>query len=211
MTGVRLKVCGITSITDALLAVECGASYLGFNFYPPSQRYIDPVAVREIVAALPVGVESVGIFVDEPRPADVVRILAQSGVTLAQLHGAESVGYCLEVGAERVIKAFRVGADFHSARAMEYPVRAVLLDAYDPRLHGGTGKVTDWAVAADLARRVSLFLAGGLSPDNIVAAVRTVRPYAVDLNSGVESAPGIKDANKLRLLAERLEQIKDDN
>lgn len=211
MTGVRLKVCGITSLTDARLAVECGATYLGFNFYRPSQRYIDPVAARKIVAALPVGVESVGIFVDEPDPDGVVRILEQSGVALAQLHGEESVEYCLRVGAERVIKAFRVGGDFHSARAMEYPVRAVLLDAYDPRLHGGTGKTTDWTVAADLARRVSLFLAGGLSPENIIAAVRTVRPYAVDLNSGVESAPGIKDATKLKLLAERLEQINDDN
>lgn len=211
MSAVRLKVCGITSVADALTAVECGAVFLGFNFYRPSPRFIEPAAAREIVAALPPGVFPVGIFVDQPEPDEVVAILARSGATLAQLHGSESPDYCRAVGAERVIKAFRVGGDFHAAQVMEYPVRAILLDAYDPRLHGGTGRTIDWGIAAGLARRVDLFLAGGLSPENIGEAVRTVRPYAVDLNSGVESAPGIKDAAKLRLLAERLEETEDDN
>jgi len=208
MIEVHLKVCGITSLTDALVAVECGATYLGFNFYRPSPRFIEPEAARVITSALPAAVCSVGIFVNEPRPDDVRRIIDQSGVALAQLHGEESVAYCLEVGAERVIKAFRAGGDFHSIAVMEYPVRAILLDAYDPRLHGGTGRTADWNIAADLARRVDLFLAGGLNPENVVDAVEAVRPFAVDLNSGVESAPGIKDAAKLRRLAERLGLIK---
>ncbi|MFZ4985886.1 MAG: phosphoribosylanthranilate isomerase [Blastocatellia bacterium] len=208
MIEVHLKVCGITSLTDALVAVECGATYLGFNFYRPSPRFIEPEAARVITSALPAAVCSVGIFVNEPRPDDVRRIIDQSGVALAQLHGEESVAYCLEVGAERVIKAFRAGGDFHSIAVMEYPVRALLLDAYDPRLHGGTGRTADWNIAADLARRVDLFLAGGLNPENVVDAVEAVRPFAVDLNSGVESAPGIKDAAKLRRLAERLGLIK---
>ena len=208
MIEVHLKVCGITSLTDALVAVECGATYLGFNFYRPSPRFIEPEAARVITSALPATVCSVGIFVNEPRPDDVRRIIDQSGVALAQLHGEEGVAYCLEVGAERVIKAFRAGGDFHSIAVMEYPVRAILLDAYDPRLHGGTGRTADWNIAADLARRVDLFLAGGLNPENVVDAVEAVRPFAVDLNSGVESAPGIKDAAKLRRLAERLGLIK---
>ncbi|MEY4167920.1 MAG: N-(5-phosphoribosyl)anthranilate isomerase [Acidobacteriota bacterium] len=208
MIEVHLKVCGITSLADALVAVECGATYLGFNFYRPSPRFIEPEAARVITSALPAAVCSVGIFVNEPRPDDVRRIIDQSGVALAQLHGEESVAYCLEVGAERVIKAFRAGGDFHSIAVMEYPVRAILLDAYDPRLHGGTGRTADWNIAADLARRVDLFLAGGLNPENVVDAIEAVRPFAVDLNSGVESAPGIKDAAKLRRLAERLGLIK---
>ena len=211
MNGVRLKVCGITSLPDALAAVECGASYLGFNFYRPSPRYIDPEEARKIVLAMPEGIHSVGIFVNEDHPADVRQIMKASGVGLAQLHGDESVDYCLEVGAERGIKAFRAGGDLQLARISDYPVRAVLLDAFDPRLYGGTGKTVDWRLAATVASKVRLFLAGGLNPDNVAEAVRMVQPFAVDLNSGVETAPGIKDPGKLRLLAERLELIKDDN
>jgi phosphoribosylanthranilate isomerase len=211
MSGVRLKVCGITSLADALVSIDCGAIYLGFNFYRPSPRYIDPQAARRITAALPPGVRGVGIFVNEERPADVLRIMEESGVTLAQLHGDESVTYCEEVGADRVIKAFRAGSNIQTARINDYRVRAILLDAFDPRLYGGTGRTVDWQIAAGIAAEVKLFLAGGLNPDNVVEAVRIVRPFAVDLNSGVETAPGIKDAGKLRLLAERLELIKDDN
>lgn len=211
MGGVRLKVCGITSLADAQASVDCGAVYLGFNFYRPSPRYIEPEEARRIIAELPPSVLGVGIFVNEAHPSDVNRIMNASGVRLAQLHGDESVEYCEEVGADRVIKAFRAGGDLHLDRLLDYPVRAVLLDAFDSRLYGGTGKTVDWQMAAGISDRVRLFLAGGLNPDNVGEAVRLVRPFAVDLNSGVETAPGIKDAGRLRLLSERLELIKDDN
>ncbi len=209
MSGVVLKVCGITSLADARVADEYGATWLGFNFYRPSPRYIEPAAARSIIAALPPVITPVGIFVNEPTPDDVDRLMDCSGVTMAQLHGDESADYARAVGAARVIKAWRGGPALE-AEVVDYPAVAILLDAYDPRLYGGTGRTVDWDLAARLARQVRLFLAGGLSPDNIAEAVRRVRPYAVDLNSGVESAPGIKDATKLKLLRERLDQIKDD-
>lgn len=128
---------------------------------------------------------------------------------IAQLHGDEDPEYCRAVGLQRVIKAFRAASGFQIRQAMEYSVDAVLLDAYDPRLYGGTGMTVDWGMAASLAHEVRLFLAGGLSPDNIQEAIRAVHPWAVDLNSGVESAPGIKDATKLRLLRQRLDSTDD--
>lgn len=209
MSDVRLKVCGITSADDAAKAVESGAIYLGFNFYPPSPRYIAPELARRIVDLLPEGVIPVGIFVNEPHPDDVNRIMECGGMRIAQLHGDEDPEYCRAVGLSRVIKAFRAASGFQIRQAIEYAVDAVLLDAYDPQLYGGTGKTVDWGVAASLAREVRLFLAGGLSPDNIQEAVRAVHPWAVDLNSGVESAPGIKDATKLRLLRQRLDSTDD--
>ncbi|NBO65269.1 MAG: phosphoribosylanthranilate isomerase [Acidobacteria bacterium] len=208
--GVRLKVCGITSLTDALAAVDVGATFLGFNFYSPSPRYIEPEQARVITAQLPSAIVPVGIFVNESEPDSVISIMHQSGMRMAQLHGDESPEYCRAVGAGRVIKAFRAGGDFQFGQVMEYAVWAVLLDAFDPLLHGGTGRVADWNIAAKLAGQVDLFLAGGLTPDNVVEAVQSVAPFAVDLNSGVESAPGVKDAAKLRVLAERLELIRND-
>jgi phosphoribosylanthranilate isomerase len=199
---VKLKVCGLTSLEDARLAVECGAEYLGFNFYRKSPRYIEPGAVREIVERLPGWIETVGIFVNQPGADEVLEILRLSGVRMAQLHGDEDAEYCRRVGAERVIKALRVGPDFETARVLDYPAAAVLLDAFDARLYGGTGLTTDWEIARAASGLRKIFLAGGLSPDNLGDAIRAVAPYAVDVNSGVESAPGRKDAARLRRLAQ---------
>ncbi len=207
MAIVRLKVCGITSLADAQAALACGAQYLGFNFYPPSPRYISPEAARAIIADLPDSVVSVGIFVNEPTPAAVLELLRRSGAQLAQLHGDETPAYCAQVGAERVIKALRAGPDFDPPTALSFPATAILLDAFDKRLYGGTGKVADWTVARQTARLTRLFLAGGLSPENIAEAVRSVEPFAVDVNSGVESAPGVKDAGRLQLLKQALDSI----
>lgn len=195
--AVKLKVCGVTSLEDARAAIDCGAEYLGFNFYAKSPRYIAPVSARAIIDELPDGVISVGIFVNEPRPEDVVEILRVSGARMAQLHGDESPYYCAGVGAERVIKALRINDDFDARRALDYPAAAILLDAFDAKFYGGTGKTANWAIAREAAKLTKVFLAGGLSPDNIVEAIRAVEPFAVDVNSGVESAPGCKDANKL--------------
>jgi phosphoribosylanthranilate isomerase len=201
---VKLKVCGLTSLEDACAAIDCGAEYLGFNFYTRSPRYIAPAAARAIIERLPDEVISVGVFVNEPRPEDVDEILRVSGARMAQLHGDESPDYCAGVGAERVIKALRAGDDFDPRRVLDYPASAVLLDAFDAKLYGGTGRTANWAVAREAARVTRVFLAGGLSPDNIVEAIRAVEPFAVDVNSGVESAPGRKDANKLHIIWQQI-------
>lgn len=197
MNKVKLKICGITSVEDARAAVECGAEYLGFNFYSKSPRYIAPEAAREILQQMPAEILSAGIFVNVPTPEEVLDILAASGVQLAQLHGDESPDYCRRVGPDRVIKALRAGTDFDVNSVTEYPASAILLDAFDKHLYGGTGKTANWDLAREAARRVRLFLAGGLSPDNIAEAIRAVEPFAVDVNSGVETAPGKKDHAKL--------------
>lgn len=203
---VKLKICGITSIEDARAAIECGAEYLGFNFYPKSPRYISPQSVRAIIEQLPDEIISVGVFVNEATPEDVVEILKTSGAKMAQLHGDESPDYCARVGAERVIKALRIGADFNPRHVLNFPATAVLLDAYDAKLYGGTGKTTNWEAAREAAKLTKIFLAGGLSPENVVEAIRAVEPFAADLNSGVEISPGRKDAIKLQALRWRLKQ-----
>ncbi len=208
MPPVKLKVCGLTTLEDAQMAIRYGASYLGFNFYRPSPRYILPAAARAIIAQLPAGVVTVGIFVNEPRPEEVLEIMAASGVQMAQLHGDEDSNYCARVGAQRVIKALRVGEDFDPRSVAGLPAAAILLDAYDAKLYGGTGRLANWELAREAARLAKVFLAGGLSPDNIVAAIRAVEPYAVDVNSGVESAPGRKDEDRLRQLQHALSLLR---
>ncbi len=204
MEQVRLKVCGITSLEDAHLAIECGAEFLGFNFYRKSPRYISPEAARTIIEQIPNGVNTVGIFVNEAQPQDVIEILEISGAQLAQLHGDEDLAYCAAVGAERVIKALRVGEGFNVRQVLDYPAWAVLLDAFDKHLYGGTGKTANWEAAREAAKLTRLFLAGGLSPENIADAIQSVQPFAVDVNSGVESAPGKKDRVKLQKLKESM-------
>lgn len=201
---VKLKVCGITSLEDALAAIDCGAEYLGFNFYPKSLRYIAPQSARAIIEQLPEEVIVAGVFVNESRPEDVIEILRVSGARMAQLHGDESPDYCVSIGSERVIKALRAGPDFDAGRVLDYPAAAILLDAYDAKLYGGTGKTANWTVAREAAKLTKIFLAGGLSPENIVEAIRAVGPFAVDVNSGVEIAPGRKDINRLKKLKEQL-------
>jgi phosphoribosylanthranilate isomerase len=201
---VKLKVCGVTSLEDAGAAIDCGAEYLGFNFYVKSPRYIAPASARAIIERLPDGIISVGVFVNESRPEDVAEILRVSGARMAQLHGDESPDYCAGVGTERVIKALRIGDGFDARRVLDYPAAAILLDAFDSKLFGGTGKTTNWEIAREAARLTRIFLAGGLSPDNVIEAIRAVEPFAVDVNSGVESAPGRKDASKLHDLWQRI-------
>jgi phosphoribosylanthranilate isomerase len=206
MNKVKLKICGITSVKDARAAVECGAEYLGFNFYSKSPRYIAPAAAREIIGQMPAEIISAGIFVNVPTPEEVRDVLAACGAQLAQLHGDESPDYCRAVGPDRVIKALRAGNDFDVNSVTEYPASAILLDAFDKHLYGGTGKTANWDLAREAARRVRLFLAGGLSPDNVAEAIRAVEPFAVDVNSGVETAPGEKDHAKLQRLKAALIQ-----
>jgi phosphoribosylanthranilate isomerase len=196
----RVKICGIRRIEDALLAAELGASALGFVFWPSSPRFLDPFHARPIVAALPPFVTIVGVFVNQPV-SHVLGVAQLLNLGAIQLHGEESLEPYAR-GAHRVIKSVAVidGRDCVPAvRAV--PARAtVLLDTHDPARRGGTGRTIDWRQAAAAARTRPVVLSGGLNADNVRDAIDHVRPYAVDLSSGVESSPGVKDPAKLRAL-----------
>lgn len=197
---VRVKICGITNVEDALAAVEFGADALGFNFWPGSKRYIEPDHAREIVRRLPPFVTVVGVFVNEDDLDAIARIAARAKLDVIQLHGDESPAFCQRAAERwRVIKAVRVGPDANLAELANYPVSAILLDAHRPNEYGGTGETFDWEIARRAKHFVShLILAGGLSPENVAEAIRVVRPYAVDACSCIEEGPGRKDAQKLR-------------
>ncbi len=197
---VKLKVCGITNYEDAMTAIDAGAEFLGFNFYAPSPRFIAPDAARAIIEQLPPEIINVGVFVNEARPELVHQKMMISGVSVAQLHGDEDEMYCRIVGASRVIKALRIGSKFDPESLTGFPASAFLIDAFDKKLFGGTGKTSNWDSARDIAKVANVFLAGGLTPENIGAAIQHVRPYAVDVNSGVETYPGRKDKEKLQAL-----------
>ena len=187
-----VKICGITNAVDALAAVEAGAALLGFNFYPKSPRYVSPIDVRRIVEQLPEHVKGVGVFVNEDASA-VARIASEASVDVVQLHGDETPEFCANLRGLSVIKALRVGEGFRAEDASRFETDALLLDAYVKDVRGGTGHTFDWSIASrtrEVVRR--LFLAGGLTPENVGAAVESVRPYAVDVCSGVEIAPGRK-------------------
>jgi phosphoribosylanthranilate isomerase len=199
MDRMLVKICGITNLEDALAAVAAGAKALGFNFYRPSPRYLEPQAARMIIDQLPAETLTVGVFVNEESPASVEQIADISGVAALQLHGDESPDFCRQLAHRYVIKALAVKADFDPVSAREYDVPAIMLDAFVKTTHGGTGQVIDWSVARRTRELVpKLFLAGGLSPENIAAAISAVRPYAVDACSALETSPGKKDPQRLR-------------
>ncbi len=200
-----VKVCGVTNVEDALAALDAGADMLGFNFYARSPRYVTPAAARKIIERLPDGVTCVGVFVNEPAPAEVERIAREARLGAAQLHGDETPEYCQSLRDLNTIKALRVGADYTPESAAAYDTDAVLLDAYVAGERGGTGHTFDWALATRTRERVPrLFLAGGLNPDNVASAVAAVRPYAVDVCSGVETFPGRKSPELIRRFVEQV-------
>jgi phosphoribosylanthranilate isomerase len=194
-----IKVCGITNLEDALAAVEAGADALGFNFYLKSPRYIAPESARRIIEQLPSAVMGVGVFVNEREPEEVARVADYARLSAVQLHGDESPEYCHALRGRFTIKALRMSEEFEPERAKDYETDAVLLDAYARGARGGTGRVVDWEMARRVRERVpQLFLAGGLAPENVAEAIAAVEPYAVDACSSLESAPGRKDAERVR-------------
>ena len=194
---VKVKICGITNVPDARAAVEAGADALGFVFYEQSPRWVSTEVAASIAQQLPPFVMKVGVFVNAP-PDLVTRAAAACGLNLLQFHGDEPPDYCLQFGLMSM-KAFRV-CDAASLEGLrDYPTDAWLLDAHNPTQAGGTGQSFDWDLAL-LARTSGrpFFLAGGLTPANVAGAIRRVRPFGVDVSSGVEVAPGRKDHTKVK-------------
>jgi phosphoribosylanthranilate isomerase len=196
----KVKICGITNVEDAAAAVESGADALGFNFYRKSPRYIEPAVAKRIVSTLPPLITPVGVFVNEEL--DTVRsIMDLCGLALAQLHGDETATYCQELS-RPVIKALRLRDRGSFLALAEFEgragVRGFIVDTFSETSYGGTGQITDWALAAEAAKTATIVLAGGLTPANVAEAIRAVRPYGVDVSSGVESVPGKKDHGKIR-------------
>lgn len=192
-----VKICGITRAEDAEAAVAAGAGAIGFVFWPASPRFIDPHRARRIAAMLPPFVTSVGVFVDQPLDyVNGVASLVRLGAV--QLHGDETPAFAIAVS-RPVIKAVSVGG----VDTRAWPATTtLLLDVHDPVARGGTGRTLDWTAAAGVAARRAILLAGGLTPGNVADAVARVRPFGIDVSSGVERAPGIKDHQRLRALFE---------
>ena len=193
---VKVKICGITNYDDALAAAEFGADALGFVFYKKSPRHITPEKAAQIIYRLPPFVATVGVFVDEKKE-EVEKVMGRIGLTAAQFHGNEPPEAC-EIP-RRTIKAIRIKELTDLDPMRHYQVSAFLLDAYTPEALGGTGQVFNWSIAMDARAYGKIILAGGLTPENVATAVQMVKPYGVDVASGVELEPGIKDHEKLRL------------
>jgi phosphoribosylanthranilate isomerase len=194
----KVKICGITRVEDALESVEAGADALGFMFYEASKRNIAPELAAEIIRALPPFVAKVGVFVNAPE--DFTRdVIARTGIDTLQLHGEETPEFCGRFAPMKVIKAFRVRDRESLRECAAYRNFTWLLDSHVAGAQGGTGVAFDREIAAEAARHhARVILAGGLKADTVAAAVRQVRPFGVDVSSGVESAPGVKDHGKLR-------------
>lgn len=202
----RVKICGITRPEDGLEAARLGADAIGLVFYPPSPRYVTPAQARAVVAALPPFVSVVGLFVDTAE-AELDAILAEVPIDLLQFHGKEPPEMCQRTG-RPYIKALRMreGIDLAAEAARYHSAAGLLLDSYRPGVPGGTGATFDWGrIPAGLDRPV--ILAGGLDSGNVAEAVRTVRPYAVDVSGGVERDKGIKDAAKLAAFMRGVESV----
>lgn len=200
-----VKICGIARKADALFCAAQGANALGFIFYEASPRYVAPAKAARIIAALPPFVTAVGVFVNQSR-RDICRIIEQTGIGAIQFHGDESPEDC-EGYPFKTIKAFRLRLGQSLRPLAKYRVAAALLDGAARGLYGGSGQLADFRVALELKKHFPVILAGGLTPDNIADAAGRVKPYALDVNSGVESSPGKKDHKKVALLFRRLTEL----
>jgi len=198
---IRIKICGITNLEDAMAATEYGADALGFVFYPESPRNVTPETVKMIISELPPYVTTVGVFVNESK-STIEEIVNFSGLDIIQLHGAEPPEMCSMC--RKVIKAIRV-KDLTSLEPLKkYSVSGFLLDTYSPNATGGTGRIFNWDIAVEAKKLGRIILAGGLTPENITDAIRWVMPFAVDVVTGVEGGKkGIKDHKKLKQFIER--------
>ena len=204
MTKPLVKICGITNFEDAAIAVRLGIDALGFIF-ANSPRQITPQKAREIIESIPPFIKTVGVFVNESQTA-IREIKKNCGLDFVQLHGDESPDFC-QVLMPAAIKAFRIKGSLNKETLQDYhgKIRALLLDTYVEGLAGGTGRTFDWKVAQELKNcGIPIILSGGLGPENILDAIRSVKPYAVDVNSGIEGSPGKKNQALMRALMEKI-------
>ena len=196
MSRVRVKICGIKSPEDGIVAAHAGADAIGLNFFPPSPRYVEPERARDIAQALPAYVNRVALFVNEPTET-VERVLARVPVDTLQFHGDETPEFCSQFGMPYVKSVgVRARRDIELAAEQYVDATALLLDQFDRERWGGTGELFDWTLIPG-ERRMPIVLAGGLTADNVAEALRVVRPYAVDVSGGVESERGVKDPAKI--------------
>ena len=203
---IPVKICGITNLEDACSAVHYGASALGFIFYDKSPRYISLAIASQIVAELKGRVTFVGVFVDATLE-HIHAVKEEVGLNFIQLHGNESPGYCREIQLP-VIKVFRIAYNFDTGIIQNYDVHAFLFDTYEKGKPGGTGAVFNWHIIYDLTIDIPIILSGGLSFENIESGINAVCPSAVDVNSGVESEPGVKDNQKMKILFDNLKNTR---
>lgn len=198
----KVKICGITNYDDALLAVKYGVDELGFNFYEKSPRFVTPEMAGKMIHDMPSRIGKVGVFVNEDLDT-IASIAKQCGLSAIQLHGDENAEFVDAIRSRTklfVINAVRVGPDFDVTQASSYGADAILLDAYSPSERGGTGETFDWTIAKTIVNAgVSVYLAGGLSADNVADAIEQVRPFAVDACSKLELSPGKKDAKQMKM------------
>jgi phosphoribosylanthranilate isomerase len=193
----RVKICGITNLEDALVAVDAGADALGFVFFRESPRHIFPEEAARIIALLPPFVQTVGLFVNQDNAA-ISDVADLCRLDLIQLHGDETPEQCHQLK-RRVLKAFRIKSMTCLDPMVNYQTSGFLLDAYSPSAYGGTGMTFNWEIASEAVKRHNrIILAGGLVPENVAEAIQNVKPYAVDVSSGVELSPGRKDHQKVR-------------
>ena len=204
----EVKICGVTNREDAMAAVQAGADALGFIFYPASPRFVKPDRARKIIRGLPGGICRVGVFVDEDSE-EVRKIMRFCGLDFIQLHGKESSDYCALFPRSVLIKAVSLRMEEDLALLSGYPVNAILADAVGPGQPGGTGRTCDWSLAKKAGEKHRIILAGGLHPGNILLALETVSPLAVDVGSGVEERPGKKDSGKVKDLVAAVKGFRD--
>jgi phosphoribosylanthranilate isomerase len=200
----RVKICGVTRLEDALLAARLGADALGFNFWPGSKRHVTPAVAQAIISRLPPFVTPVGVFVNQSE-GEMRAIAAETGIQMFQLHGDEAPELCSRLPLP-VVKAIPVDQVATLSRLLSYEVRAFLLDT-PSRGYGGTGRPFDWSLAEGVSEVAPVILAGGLTPENVAEAVRAVRPWAVDVASGVESSPGVKDADRMSRFVNAVREV----
>jgi phosphoribosylanthranilate isomerase len=193
----KIKICGLTNLDDARIACKLGADFLGFIFVPESKRHVTSDQVAEITRALPDTARRVGVFRDEPVEF-VLDTMKKCRLDIAQLHGAENAEFAKRIGLDRCWKVFTLESDDDCARAIDFPSATVLVDSLVAGQSGGTGVTCDWSLAARVAASRPTVLAGGLTPDNVLEAIQAVKPFAVDVSSGVECEPGRKDPVKLK-------------
>lgn len=201
----KVKICGITNLDDAMFAATSGTDALGFNFYSKSPRYISPEDAARIIEQLPANVLKVGVFVDESAES-IIEIVGITGLDAIQLHGNETPNFVRALksrASQRIIKAFRVFEGFSPESVREFDLDTIFLDTFSSSEYGGTGEVFNWEIARQVQEHVpKIYLAGGLSPENVCAAIRAVRPYGVDVCSGLERGKGLKDNIKVAAFIE---------